>query len=204
MSDREIAPTRSAFLELKEEREGMREGYGFLDEKRLILAAEILAELTRYEQERAAFDMDYAKAAGALRAALARHGLGGLTLYPADPAVTGEIRVRTRSVLGVEVQRLDGDVGGRKTNASAVNPSPEAEYCREVFRGLVPRVARLAAMAGNLERLRSEYSRTSRRARALEDVLLPEIDDHLKAIDIALEELEREEAVRVRQVNRGA
>ena len=30
----------------------------------------------------------------------------------------------------------------------------------------------------------------------MEDVLLPEIDDTLKAIDTALEELEREEAVR--------
>ena len=33
-------PTQSAFLELKEERVGMQEGYRFLDEKRLILAAE--------------------------------------------------------------------------------------------------------------------------------------------------------------------
>ena len=30
--------------------------------------------------------------------------------------------------------------------------------------------------AGNLERLRLEYRRTERRTRALEDVLMPEID----------------------------
>jgi V/A-type H+-transporting ATPase subunit D len=47
MTERAIVPTRSAFLELKEERSGMREGYRSLDEKRLILAAEILAELGR-------------------------------------------------------------------------------------------------------------------------------------------------------------
>jgi V/A-type H+-transporting ATPase subunit D len=33
----------------------------------------------------------------------------------------------------------------------------------------------------------------------MEDVLLPEIDSTLSAIDTALEELEREEAVRVRR-----
>ena len=35
--------------------------------------------------------------------------------------------------------------------------------------------------------------------RAMEDVLLPEIDATLSAIDTALEELEREESVRVRR-----
>jgi virulence factor Mce-like protein len=56
-----------------------------------------------------------------------------------------------------------------------------------------------ADLVANLERLRAEYARTARRARAMEDVLLPEIDNTLSAIDTALEELEREEAVRVRR-----
>ena len=84
----------------------------------------------------------------------------------------------------------------------AVGASPEAELCRNAFSDLIPRAARLAVLSGNLERLRLEYTRTARRARALEDVLLPEIDDTLKDIDVALEELEREEAIRVRQVRR--
>jgi V/A-type H+/Na+-transporting ATPase subunit D len=64
---------------------------------------------------------------------------------------------------------------------------------------LLPIAARLAVLTGNLERLRVEYLRTSRRARALEDVLLPEMDARIDVIDNALEELEREEAVRVRR-----
>jgi V/A-type H+/Na+-transporting ATPase subunit D len=67
---------------------------------------------------------------------------------------------------------------------------------------LIPRAARLAAMVGNLQRLRADYARTARRARALEDVLLPEIDETLRAVESALEELEREEVVRARQVRR--
>ena len=38
------------------------------------------------------------------------------------------------------------------------------------------------------------------RARALEDVLLPELDENLSAVAGALEELEREEAVRARRL----
>jgi V/A-type H+/Na+-transporting ATPase subunit D len=89
MTERAIVPTHSAFLELKEERSGMREGYRFLDEKRLILAAEILAELGRYEREMTAFRNDYREAAKALQGAVARHGLEGLAVYPpASPLET--------------------------------------------------------------------------------------------------------------------
>lgn len=202
MPEREITPTQSAFLELKEERAGMQEGYGFLDEKRLILAAKILADLMHYEQEMDDFRQLYGRAAGALRAAVARHGLEGLELYPKAGIPCKELRVEHRSVLGVRVQTAAWMPGEQQKPRPAVDASPEAEACRDAFADLVPRAARLAVLAGNLERLRLEYTRTVRRARALEDVLLPEIDDSLKVIDAALEELEREEAIRVRQVHR--
>lgn len=52
MSDgmRDTTPTHTAVLELKEERQVVREGYDFLDEKRLLLAAEILRQLRRYQE----------------------------------------------------------------------------------------------------------------------------------------------------------
>lgn len=202
MADRELTPTHSAFLELKEEKAGMQEGYRFLDEKRLILASEILTELARFEEGMAEFRSAYAGAAAALRGAVARHGLQGLGVYPAAPTLGGEMRMSARSVLGVIVNEVTCAMGEQEATPPVVDQSPEAERCRSVFRELVPRAAKLAALAGNLERLRLEYTRTARRARALEDVLLPEIEDNLKAIDTALEELEREEAVRVRQVHR--
>jgi V/A-type H+-transporting ATPase subunit D len=59
--------------------------------------------------------------------------------------------------------------------------------------------ATLAGIAGNLERLRHEYRRTERRARALEDVLLPEITGTIYELEARLEEVEQEEAIRVRQ-----
>jgi vacuolar-type H+-ATPase subunit D/Vma8 len=38
MPEAGLSPSRSAFLELKEERQLVREGFEFLDEKRVILA----------------------------------------------------------------------------------------------------------------------------------------------------------------------
>ncbi len=235
MTSREIIPTHSAYLELKAERAGMHEGYRFLDEKRLILAAEILAALREHEAASARWRSAERAALAALRAAVGRHGIEELSAYPPLPAPNCPAERESRTVLGVRLERLpaaDGDpiplegLGSssethidnadesglspaetNKTNETnevgqapptAVNPSPEARHCRRCFAKLPPIALELAVIDGNLERLRDEYIRTARRARALEDVLLPEIDQDLRSIDTALEELEREEAVRVR------
>ena len=196
---REVSPTHSAFLELREERQGMEEGYHFLDEKRLILAATMLGELQRYEVALNEFRSDYAAAVESLKAALARHGLEELQAQPTEGPWRGALSVHGHSVLGVLVNEVDCRTTGEGGETPLPTGSPEAKSCRERFAGLLPLAARLAAMTGNLERLSYEYGRTSRRARALEDVLLPELEQELRIIDTALEEQEREEAIRVRR-----
>ena len=46
----EQAPTRAAVLELRQERSVVSEAYDFLDEKRLLLAAELLRQLDAYQR----------------------------------------------------------------------------------------------------------------------------------------------------------
>ena len=64
---------------------------------------------------------------------------------------------------------------------------------------LVKREVVLAAVSGNLERLSLDYQRAVRRARALQDVMLPELDRSIGDIEGRLEELEQEDAVWMRQ-----
>jgi len=193
----EITPTRSAYLELKEERVGMEEGYRFLDEKRMVLVAEIMQELTRYETAMQEFRRSYDLAIQALKRAVSRHGSNGLEIYPPIIGAWGELQRRSRSVLGLMVQDIQLEEIPPVAGEPAVNASPEAEETRRLFAHLITLSANLAGMAGNLQRLRDEYQRTSRRARALEDVLLPEIDQNLSQLDTALEEMDKEEIVRV-------
>ncbi len=194
---RELVPTHSALLDLRQEREGMYEGYQFLDEKRLVLAAEIVNELQRYGMARQRMEALYAEAAGALRAAVMRHGLQGIQLYPVSSVPPAELDIAQRSVLGVPLQ--NARVNTQDAPAVAVDyASPEASQCCRAFRALLPVAVEMAAVSGNLQRLRDEYRHTARRARALEDVLIPEIDETLAALELALEDLEREEVVRAR------
>ncbi len=79
----QISPTRSALLEAKDERRVMEEGYRFLDEKRLLLAAEIIKTFNRRDQLKAEYEPLFKKAQKAMAAAISRHGLHGLQQQPA-------------------------------------------------------------------------------------------------------------------------
>ena len=62
--------------------------------------------------------------------------------------------------------------------------------------------ADVGARAGNLHRLAREYRRTERRAKALEKVLLPEVEDAIKRVDEQLDTMDREETIRTRWSSR--
>jgi V/A-type H+-transporting ATPase subunit D len=193
----DLTPTRSAVIALTEERRAMHDSYVFLDEKCLLLAQAMLKELHAYQSVSASLGEALAAAAAALRGALARHGLDGVQRYPAADLAGAALAVARRSLMGVRLQ--EAELGAAcDPQLAPVNPSPEAEACRTMHSAVLGLAARLAALSGNLERLHREYRRTVRRVRALQDVLLPEIDRGIYEIETSLEELERDEAVWLR------
>jgi V/A-type H+-transporting ATPase subunit D len=194
---REVTPTHSSALELADERRLMRQGYEFLDEKRVLLATEMLRQLREYQERRDALVAATTRAAEALAAAVERHGLDQLQVYPVPPPP--DIPGNARSLFLGLVMLSAGEPPKPKARIpAAIDPSPEAEACRAAFETLVWASADLAVRAGNLHRLAREYRRTERRARALEKVLLPEVEDAIKRIDEQLDMMEREEAIRTR------
>lgn len=194
---REVAPTRSAAIELADERKLMRQGYDFLDEKRMLLAAEMLRQLKIY-QERSQTLADATLAAQvALAGAVERHGLDGLQVYPAPPAPN--VADNTRSLfLGLAMLSAGEAAEAPAEVPAAVDPSPEAKACRAAFERLLVLSADTGVRAGNLNRLAREYRRTERRAQALEKVLLPEVEDAIRRVDEQLDTMEREETIRTR------
>lgn len=193
----DVTPTRSVVLEQKDERRAMHEGYTFLDEKCLLLAGEMLRELHRYTTLQREFQQVWTTAVAALQAAVARHGLEGLQVHPPAGLAAAAVHRAPRSLMGVRLQDARFAVDAVPA-APAIDPSPEAEACRRAFAALLAPAVPLAAVAGNLERLQLEYRRAVRRARALQDVLLPELDRSIGEIETRLEELEQEDAIWMR------
>lgn len=197
----ETIATRSAALALNDERRLMRQGYEFLDEKRMLLAAEMLRGLSQHADLSAQLVQAMGAAQAALRQALQRHGIEGLQAYP--PVAAAPEAPHTERSLFLGVPLLTASLATpAQAEPPAVDASPEARACRTAFIALLALLAPLAAGSNNLERLAAEYRRTERRARALENVLLPEIDRSLSTIEEQLELADQEEALRIRMAGR--
>lgn len=198
---REFTPTRSAAIELADERRLMRQGYAFLDEKRMLLATEMLRQLREYQKRSEELVAETKSASEALAAATERHGLDQLQIYPIPepPAVPDCDRTR---FLGLAMLWARQPTRSDSAVPAAIDPSPEAKACRAAFERLLSTAADVGLRASNLTRLAREYRRTERRARALEKVLLPEVEDAIKRVDEQLDTMEREEVIRTRWSSR--
>jgi V/A-type H+-transporting ATPase subunit D len=192
------SPTRSAFLELSGERDLVREGYEFLDEKRMIIAAEMLRQLNAYKELAERYRQLDEKASAALALAAGRHGLEDLSIYPTGRLQEWHQPLNQHRFLGVDLLSPEAPSSTRAPAPDPVIPSIEAANCSRAFAELLEIASLLAARFTNLRRLISEYVRTERRARALENVLLPEIEADLRFMEDQLEAVDQEEALRVR------
>ncbi len=198
----ETAVTKSAALALADERALMNQGYQFLDEKRMVLAAEMLRLLDQYRDTEARLRDRQQAAQAALRRALQRHGLEGLQAYPPTQATPALLQPVRSLFMGVPQLATGLEPPAALASDDAIDASPQARACLLAFADLLDPVLQLAALSGNLERLGADYKRTERRARALENVLLPEIETALRHINEHLELADQEEGVRIRLAGR--
>jgi len=194
------APTRAAVLELMNEETVVREAYVFLDEKRLLLASELLRQLDRYRQIAQQLAELNSAAREAMQAAIRYHGLDGLQVYPSASGDVVELRQSSRNFMGVELIEIEIDTEpDRFVHPTPVNASAAAERCGRLYCSIFIKSAIQAGLSGNLYRLLTEYRVTERRSRALENIILPEIDQALREMTAHLDELDLEDAIRVRQ-----
>jgi V/A-type H+-transporting ATPase subunit D len=182
----------------------VEEAYDFLDEKRLLLAAELLQQLNRYEALGREIANKTGEAREMLLAGVQRHGLQGLSVYPSLPLEAVRIETSRRNLMGVTLLETAAAMPDAAFASAppAAYPSAEAEACRAAFREVFALGAELAGISGNLYRLLAAYRATERRARALENVILPEIEQALNRMGTYLEEVDMEDAIRARSVQR--
>lgn len=193
-----ITASRSAWLALREDLQLVNDGYEFLDEKRILLAALMLRQRAIYSEARAEFQALCESAAAALRDAAAELGLDGLQVHPAAELGDARLQVQRQPAVGLVMLKAKLDAGVAELSRSSLQPAPEVRTCKRLFEDLLSGGAALAAMSTNLQRLTFEYRRTERRVRALENVVLPEIRDDLTIMEEHLDLIEQEEVIRVR------
>ena len=200
---RATTASRSALLEIRDELRLVNDGYEFLDEKRILLAAEMLRQRDEWRVRQQVFMERFQAATDALVAAAADQGLQGLEVAPPTMRPDARMELQSLPFVGLVLMEAGFPRGASAPMQKALRPTPQLEACRDAFAELIAAAAAVAASTANLARLVHEYRRTERRVRALEHVVLPEIHLDIATMEEHLELVEQEEVIRVRMLRPG-
>jgi V/A-type H+-transporting ATPase subunit D len=198
----ELTPTRSTFLEIQAELERLAEGYRFLDEKSMLLAHEILRQLGLFESTLQDLTETEKLAAAAFDAAIARHGLDSLEAYPPWNISALAPQVNSSVFLGLTLLSAEYVREREPETPETWMNSPEVHACRLHYLHCLQLQFQQSLTSANLLRLKEEYLRSERRARALDQLIMPQMRKNLRNIEEKLEEIDQEENFSVRNAKR--
>jgi V/A-type H+-transporting ATPase subunit D len=197
---RNVAPTKTNLIRLRDELKFARMGHELLDQKRNILVLELLNLVDQAVEYEEKVDAALAKAYAGLEDAVMAMGklkVGGLA---GAIDVSADISLRQRRVMGVVLPVVQTEFSDRGPYYSPMDTSASIDEAVAAFREALGLLGRMAELKVSVVRLSREVRKTMRKVNALEKIAIPELDDSLHYIQNRLEESERDMFVLMKMV----
>ncbi len=189
---RNVPPTKTNLLKIKEELSFASLGHELLDQKRGILVAELMSLVDQAATYEKNVDEVLAKAFDALEdASLAMGKLKVLSLSGAVN-IDASISISTRKVMGVSLPVVETKFADRAPYYSAMGVDFRMDLAVKGFREALGLMGRFAELKVSIMRLAVEVRKTIRKVNALEKIAIPELEDTIRHIQNRLEENERD------------
>lgn len=202
-----VTITRMALLARKEQIALAEQGLELLRQKRGALLRELMQTAQHVLAQR---DTLEELATAARRALALATGLAGEpAVRSAALAARGEVSlaIYTAHVMGVSVPQVEQKPVMRALFGRGYAPigtSATIDEAAAAYETELDHLIRLADSELRLQRLAAEIQRTTRRANALEHVILPRLRAERDQIEMALEEREREAYFRLKRIKKGS
>ena len=199
----QVNPTRTELLNRKAQIRLATQGAELLRGKREALVREFLSQLTTFNQARDSMRKSLLHAKRALIRALSLDGPEAVA--SAGLAAGGGVAVELaeRNIWGVKVVEVTTAWRGRSTEErgySALDTSARVDEAAERFDEVLAEMIRVAPLDRKMRRLAEEIRKTSRRVNALEQRLLPELNEQVRFIRGTLDQREREDVFRLKRL----
>ncbi|TFH03878.1 MAG: V-type ATP synthase subunit D [Spirochaetales bacterium] len=192
MAARNVAPTKTNLITLRQELELAHQGYELLDQKRNILVIELLGLVDQATD----FEDQVNSATGEAFRGLEEAVLAGgrLQVHHLSSAVniTSTIELTSRKVMGVRLPVVNTLFEERAPYFSPAGSSFWIDEAIRGFQGVLELMGRLAELKVSIMRLAREVRRTIRKVNAREKIAIPELDETVAMIQDRLEENERD------------
>lgn len=198
-----INPTRMELLSLKNRTKLAVKGHGLLKEKRNALIKEFFDILDRVKGVREAAERSLKEANEALLEA--QIAMGDLAVRKASLSVKESIDVdiKSRSVMGVSVPVTNVKMEERSIidrGYSFSDTTIQLDEAAKKFEESIKFLIELGEVEKTIFLLAEEIEATKRRVNALEHIMIPRFENTEKYIDMRLQEMERENFVRLKMI----
>lgn len=200
MSAMRVNPNRMELLKLKRRREVAKRGHKLLKDKLDELMKEFMARVGELRRLRAELERELTHVYGLFAIARGEAGRVELTqaLLSGDPVEF--LASRERNVMSVRVPEFEiAELPALGGYSLATTPVVLDEALGSLA-DVVPRLIDLAAREKAVELLAAEIERTRRRVNALEHVLIPQLSQTVREIQMKLDEAERGNLTRLMKV----
>ncbi len=195
--------TRMGLLDLRARKGIAAKGARLLRAKREVLAGEIWRLMREVLEGRAKLDDVLREAVKALALARALDGREALESVAVAAAREVPLQVSVRRVWGVATPTVTAPPLVRAADARGTSPTswgPTGEEAARRHEEALDVLLRIASRELHLARLGEEIQETSRRINGLEQLVLPALSREAARIDAALDERDREDAVRLKRL----
>lgn len=198
-----INPTRMELLSLKNRTKLAVKGHGLLKEKRDALIKEFFDILDRVKGVREAAERSLKEANEDLLEA--QIAMGDLAVRKASLSVKESIDVdiKSRSVMGVSVPVTNVKMEERSIidrGYSFSDTTIQLDEAAKKFEESIKFLIELGEVEKTIFLLAEEIEATKRRVNALEHIMIPRFENTEKYIDMRLQEMERENFVRLKMI----
>ncbi len=196
--------SKTELLEHRVERALMREGKSVLEERRDLLAHMMLDQIRITEQLVKKGEQLFAHVRDQVRRAMLRHGVNGIKRFAASGTGIPDAGWSITNRLGTPwLGRVSPDASPAPLRPEGGwEVSVELEVAVADLHTLLRHLAELAVAQNNLLRLVAVFRRTQRRVNALDYILLPEINDRIRGMEEAMDEMDRDDLVRTLLIKR--
>ena len=194
-----LPPTKGNLIAVKRSRELAETGFDLMDKKRNILIHELMTLIDSAAELQNRIDQTFTEAYHAMR--LASISMGGFEAVAAAMPIDSSVRVRYRSVMGVElptVTATHADTSVLPYGFMGTTSALDDAYKK--FIKVKELTLELAELENGIYRLAYYIKKAQKRANALHNIVIPNLDSDVVRIGEALEEKEREEFVRLKVI----
>lgn len=194
-----LPPTKGNLMAVKRSRELAKNGFDLMDKKRNILIHELMTLIDSATELQSRIEHTFSEAYLAMQ--IANISMGGFDDISTALPVDESVRVRYRSVMGVELPTVTGapaDTSVLPYGFSGTTSALDDAYKK--FCKVKELTIELAELENSIYRLAYYIKKAQKRANALHNIVIPGLEADIARIGEQLEEKEREEFVRLKVI----